>query len=141
MVTKKGQKFIQTSFSELWLLYCGWCHLLFFNHEHLVQAKAKKTKNTVSHYKKGSKIQSDRIFWSATSTLRIVSFLIFNSWPFYQVKSWKSKIPFLIKKSGQKLNPTRFSNSWPQIVCHFISTFVSKSFLRMDEQYGFHFFL
>ena len=90
--------------------------------------KSWKAQNTVSSYKKGSKIQSDKIFWSATSRLRVVSFHIFDSWPFYQVKSWKKQNTVLVTKRGQKLNPTRFSDSWPQIVCNFIGTFVSKSF-------------
>ena len=48
-----------------------------------------KTQNNVFGYKKGSKIQSDKIVWSATLNLWVVSFASFDSWPFYQAKSWK----------------------------------------------------
>ena len=50
-----------------------------------------KTQNTVSGYKKRSKIQSHQIFWSPIPELWVVSFSNFASWPFYRRKSWETQ--------------------------------------------------
>ena len=52
--------------------------------------KKAENKNTVFGYKKGSKIISNMIFWSATLKLWVVSFAIFDLWPFYQAKTRKT---------------------------------------------------
>ena len=48
--------------------------------------------STAFGYEKGIQHDTRHVFWSATSTLKlwVVSFAMFDSWPFYQAKSWKT---------------------------------------------------
>ena len=89
-----------------------------------------KTQNTVSGYKKRSKIQSHQIFWSAIPEFWVVSFGTFASWPFYRRKSWETQNTVFCYKKESKFNPTRFSDSLPQILCCFMLVFFSKSFSK-----------
>ena len=95
-----------------------------------------KTQNTVSGYKKRSKIQSHEIFWSAIPELWVVSFGTFASWPFYRRKSWETQNTVFGYKKESKFNPTRFSDSLPQILCCFMLVFSQNHFLRITEKYG-----
>ena len=93
-------KFLHLNRVPLW---CGWFHwFCYFWVMTLLSNQKLKTRNTVSGYKEGSKIQSDKIFWSGTPKLWAVSFAIFDSWPFYQAKSWKTQnTVFGYKKSSK----------------------------------------
>ena len=95
-----------------------------------------KTQNTVSGYKKRSKIQSHEIFWSAIPELWVVSFGTFASWPFYRRKSWETQNTVFGYKKESKFNPTRFSDSLPQILCCFMLVFSQNHFLRITQKYG-----
>ena len=76
---------------------------------------------------RGSKIQSDKIFWSATPKLWVVSFAIFDSWPFYQAKSWKTQNTVFGYKKGSKIQSDKiFWSATPNLWVVSFATFVSK---------------
>ena len=78
--------------------------------------KAEKTQNTISVYKKESKIQSDKIFWCAIPKLWVVSFVIFDSWPLYQAKSGKMQNTIFGYKKGQKIQSDKiFPSTTPKL--------------------------
>ena len=62
-----------------------------------------KRQYTVFGYTKESKIQPDKIIWSATPNLWVVSFAIFDSWPFYQSKIGKMQNTVFGYKKGSKI--------------------------------------
>ena len=102
----------------------------FLIHGHFIKLKAGKTQNTVFGYKKWSKIQSDKIFWSATCKLWVVSFDIFELWPFYKSKNWKRQNTVFGYKKWSKIQSDKiFSSVNPKLWVVSFATFGSKSFL------------
>ena len=99
----------------------------FFTHDHFIDLKVEKIQYTVFGYKKESKIQPDKIFWSATPKLWVVSFAIFDSWPFYQAKSWKTQNTVFGYKKGSKIQSDKiFWSATPNLWVVSFATFVSK---------------
>ena len=87
--------------------------------------------NTVFGYKKGSKIESNKIFWSATPKLWVVSFAIFDSWSFYQTKSWKTEITVFGYKKGSKIESDKiFWSATPKLWVVSFAIFDSWSFYQ-----------
>ena len=83
--------------------------------------------NTVFGYKKGSKIQSNKIFWSATPILWVVSFATFDPLPFYRTKSWKMQNTVFGYKKGSKIQSDKiFWSATPKLCIVSFATFVSK---------------
>ena len=71
-----------------------------------------KSMKYCSRLQRGLKISIAQVFLSMTECW-VISFVPFDSWPFYRAKSWKREIWFLVTKRGQEFNPTRFSESRP----------------------------
>ena len=118
---KEVNNSIQQDFLNRIPLYYGWFHLFcYFWVMTLLSNQKLKTQNTVSGYKKMWKIQSHQIFWSAIPELWVVSFSTFASWPFYRRKIWETQNTVFGYKKESKFNPTRFSDSLPQMVCCFM---------------------
>ena len=125
---KEVNNSIQQNFLNRVPLYCGWFHwFCYFRVRTILSNQKLKMQNTVSGYKEGSKIQSDKIFWSATPKLWVVSFAIFDSWPFYQAKSWKTQNTVFGYKKGSKIQSDKiFWSATPNLWVVSFATFVSK---------------
>jgi hypothetical protein len=82
----------------------------FFTHDHFIDLKVETMQCTIFGYKKESKIQPE-IFWSTTPKLRVVSFTIFDLWPFYQARSWKTQNTVFGYKKGSKMQSDKIVRS------------------------------
>ena len=115
----------------LWrLIFTHGCFFLSFWLMTIFSSKKLKMQNTVFGCKKGSKIQSDKVFWSVTSTLWVVSFAIFDLWPFYKGKNWKRQNTVFGYKKWSKIQSDKiFSSVNPKLWVVSFATFGLKSFL------------
>ena len=101
----------------LWrLIFTHGCLFLSFWLMTTISSKKLKIKNSVFGYKKGSRIQSNELFSSAITKLWVVSFAIFDSWPFYQGKSWKTQNTVFGYKKGSKIESNKiFWSATPKL--------------------------
>ena len=58
---------------------------------------------------------------------------LFDSWPFYRAKSWKTENTVLGYEKGKKFNPTRFSEPWPQYCGWFHLLFLVMAILSSQK--------